>query len=226
MGAPVDRSSDAMRDEKLRLFRSMRPLEPQDIVRGQFAGYHDEPGVARNSKVETFAALRIRMDTWRWAGVPFFIRAGKRLPVKCTEVLVRLKNPPQQVFDGVEDGAVNFFRFRLSPDVVISIGARVKQPGEAMQGHPVELVAHHDTHKEKPPYERLLGDAIDGDSVLFTRDDCVEEAWRVLDPILGNKVPVHKYEPGSWGPKQADALIADAGGWNDPKLEPPAGNGK
>jgi glucose-6-phosphate 1-dehydrogenase len=227
MGAPVDRSSDAMRDEKLRLFRSMRPLSPEDVVRGQFGGYRHEPGVARNSKVETFAALRIHMDTWRWAGVPFFIRAGKRLPVKCTEVLVRLKSPPQQVFDGVQGNvAENFFRFRLSPDVEISVVARVKQPGEVMRGHPVELVAHRNIRAARAPYERLLGDAIQGDSVLFTRDDCVEEAWRVLDPILGNKVPVHKYEPGSWGPKQADALIADAGGWNDPKLEPPAGNGK
>jgi glucose-6-phosphate 1-dehydrogenase len=223
MGAPVDRSADAMRDEKLRLFRSMRALEPGDVVRGQFDGYHHEPGVARNSKVETYAALRIRMDTWRWAGVPFFIRAGKELPVKCTEVLVRLKNPPQQVFDKPHNGAVNFFRFQLSPDVVISVGARVKQPGETMRGHPVELVAHRDIRTARAPYERLLGDAIEGDSVLFTRDDCVEEAWRVLDPILGNKVPVHKYERGTWGPKQADALIADAGGWNDPVVHlPPA----
>jgi glucose-6-phosphate 1-dehydrogenase len=212
-----------MRDEKLRLFRSMRALEPGDVVRGQFDGYHHEPGVARNSKVETYAALRIRMDTWRWAGVPFFIRAGKELPVKCTEVLVRLKNPPQQVFDKPHNGAVNFFRFQLSPDVVISVGARVKQPGETMRGHPVELVAHRDIRTARAPYERLLGDAIEGDSVLFTRDDCVEEAWRVLDPILGNKVPVHKYERGTWGPKQADALIADAGGWNDPVVHlPPA----
>ncbi|MGH8191235.1 MAG: glucose-6-phosphate dehydrogenase [Rhodanobacteraceae bacterium] len=223
MGAPVDRSADAMRDEKLRLFRSMRALGPDDIVRGQFQGYRDEPGVAKKSTMETYAALRIRMDTWRWAGVPFFIRAGKRLPVKCTEVLVRLKNPPQQVFDGVDGGAVNFFRFRLSPDVVISLGARVKKPGEPMNGHPVELVAHRDTHTEMAPYERLLGDAMQGDSALFTRDDCVEEAWRVLDPILGDKVPAHKYKPGSWGPKQADALIADAGGWNDPKVRPPGG---
>lgn len=220
MDAPVDRSADAMRDEKLRLFRSMRQLEPADVVRGQFVGYLKEPGVRKGSRVETYAALRIHMDTWRWAGVPFFIRAGKELPVKCTEVLVRLKNPPQQIFDGAEHGAVNFFRFRLSPDVVISLGARVKKPGEAMEGHPVELVAHRRLHTEMAPYERLLGDAIDGDSALFTRDDCVEEAWRVLDPILGNKVQVHKYKPGSWGPKQADALIADADGWNNPKVEP------
>ncbi|MGH8124674.1 MAG: glucose-6-phosphate dehydrogenase [Rhodanobacteraceae bacterium] len=218
MGAPVDRSADAMRDEKLRLFRSMRSLRPQDVVRGQFEGYLKEDGVAKNSKVETYAALQIHMDTWRWAGVPFFIRAGKQLPVKCTEVLVRLKNPPQQVFDDPPNGAVNFYRFRLSPNVVISLGARVKEPGEAMEGHPVELVAHRDIPSEMAPYERLLGDAIGGDSALFTRDDCVEEAWRVLDPILGDKVPVHKYRPGSWGPTQADALIADAGGWNEPKF--------
>ena len=226
MGSPANRSADAMRDEKLRLFRSMRPLQPADIVRGQFDGYLKEPGVAKKSTVETFAALRIRMDTWRWAGVPFFIRAGKQLPVKCTEVLVRLKNPPQRVFDEVPNGAVNFFRFRLSPNVVISLGARVNALGEAMTGHPVELVAHRDVHTEMAPYERLLGDAMDGDSALFTRDDCVEEAWRVLDPILGDKVPVYKYKPGTWGPKEADALIADAGGWNDPVIDPtPRGKG-
>jgi glucose-6-phosphate 1-dehydrogenase len=223
MGSPANRSADAMRDEKLRLFRSMRPLQPEDIVRGQFDGYLKEPGVAKKSTVETYAALRVHMDTWRWSGVPFFIRAGKQLPLKCTEVLVRLKNPPQQVFDDVPDGAVNHFRFRLSPDVIISLGARVKAPGEAMQGHPVELVAHRNLHTEMAPYERLLGDAIDGDSALFTRDDCVEEAWRVIDPILGDKVPVHKYKPGSWGPKEADALIADAGGWNDPQVEAASG---
>ncbi|TAN00136.1 MAG: glucose-6-phosphate dehydrogenase [Rhodanobacteraceae bacterium] len=226
MGSPANRSADAMRDEKLRLFRSMRPLRPEDVVRGQFEGYLKQPGVAKKSTVETFAALRIHMDTWRWAGVPFFIRAGKQLPVKCTEVLVRLKNPPQQVFDEAPAGAVNYFKFRLSPDVIISIGARVKQLGEAMKGHPVELVAHRDVRTEMAPYERLLGDAIDGDSALFTRDDCVEEAWRVLDPILGDKVPAHKYKPGTWGPKEADALIADAGGWNDPKIDTPPKNGK
>jgi glucose-6-phosphate 1-dehydrogenase len=222
MGPPANRSADAMRDEKLRLFRSMRPLTPADVVRGQFDGYRKEPGVAKDSTVETFAALRIHMDTWRWAGVPFFIRAGKQLPVKCTEVLVRLKNPPQQVFDCPSDGAVNHFRFRLSPDVIISVGALVKEPGEAMKGQPVELVAHRHVRTAMAPYERLLGDAIDGDSVLFTRDDCVEEAWRVLDPILGDEVPVRKYKPGTWGPKEADALIAAAGGWNDPQLDSPA----
>jgi glucose-6-phosphate 1-dehydrogenase len=226
MGPPANRSADAMRDEKLRLFRSMRPLRPEDVVRGQFEGYLKEPGVAKNSTVETFAALRIHMDTWRWSGVPFFIRAGKQLPVKCTEVLVRLKNPPQQVFDDTPDGAANHFRFRLSPDVVISLGARVKEPGEVMKGLPVELVAHRHVRTAMAPYERLLGDAIDGDSALFTRDDCVEEAWRVLDPVLGNKVPVHRYKPGTWGPKQADALIADAGGWNNPRLDPPPERGK
>lgn len=220
MGPPANRDADAMRDEKLRLFRSMRPLNAGDVVRGQFDGYLKEDGVAKGSTVETFAALRIHMDTWRWAGVPFFIRAGKELPIKCTEVLVRLKNPPQQVFEDSPRRAANHFRFRLSPDVVISVGARVKAPGEAMKGHPVELVAHRDTHTEMAPYERLLGDAIDGDSALFTRDDCVEEAWRVLDPVIGDKVPVHRYKRGSWGPKQADALIADAGGWNDPVIAP------
>ncbi len=218
---PADRSADAMRDEKLRLFRSMRPLTPEDVVRGQFDGYLAEPGVNPKSTVETYAALRVYLDSWRWAGVPFFIRAGKQLPVKCTEVLVRLKNPPQRVFDEVPRGAMNHFRFRLSPNVVISFGARIKQPGEAMRGHPVELVAHRDSHTEMAPYERLLGDAVDGDSALFTRDDCVEEAWRALDPILGDTVPAHPYKPGTWGPKEADALIAGFGGWNDPRIDAP-----
>ena len=221
MGPPANRSADALRDEKLRLFRSMRPLKPEDVVRGQFDGYLKEPGVAKKSTVETFAAVRVHMDTWRWAGVPFFIRAGKQLPVKCTEVLVRLKKPPQQVFDD-SPGLANHFRFRLNPDVVISMGALVKEPGEAMKGLPVELIAHRHVRTAMAPYERLLGDAIDGDSVLFTRDDCVEEAWRVLDPILGNETPIRKYKPGTWGPKEADALIAHAGGWNDPQLDPPA----
>ncbi len=223
MGAPANRSADAIRDEKLSLFRAMRPLDPADLVRGQFAGYVSESGVAKGSTVETFAAMKLHIDSWRWAGVPFFIRAGKQLPVKCTEVLVRLKQPPQHVFDEAPDSAANHFRFRLSPDVIISLGARVKQPGEAMKGHPVELIAHRHVRDEMEPYERLLGDAIDGDSALFTRDDCVEQAWRVLDPVLGDKVPVHRYKAGSWGPKQADALIADAGGWNDPKVEPRKG---
>ncbi|HET7931844.1 MAG TPA: glucose-6-phosphate dehydrogenase [Rhodanobacteraceae bacterium] len=220
MGPPASRSADAIRDEKLQVFRSMRAMRPDDLVRGQFDGYRKEPGVAKTSTVETFAALRLHIDSWRWAGVPFVIRAGKQLPVKCTEVLVRLKHPPQRVFDDAPDSAVNCFRFRLNPDVIISLGARVKEPGEAMTGHPVELVAHRHVRDEMAPYQRLLGDAIDGDSALFTRDDCVEEAWRVLDPILGDKVPVHKYKPGSWGPKEANALVADIGGWNDPELEP------
>lgn len=226
MAPPADRSTDALRDEKLRLFRSMRPIRPEDVVRGQFTGYLKEPGVARSSTVETFAALRIQMDSWRWAGVPFFIRAGKQLPVKCTEVMVRLKKPPQRLFDDAPDARTDYFRFRLSPNVVISLGARVKEPGELMKGHPVELDAHRDIANEMAPYQRLLGDAIDGDSALFTRDDCVEEAWRVLDPVLGDKVPVRKYKPGTWGPGEANALVAGVGGWNDPVVAPPPGKRK
>ncbi len=220
MGPPANRSADAIRDEKLQVFRSMRAMRPEDLVRGQFDGYRKEAGVAKGSTVETFAALRLHIDSWRWAGVPFIIRAGKQLPVKCTEVLVRLKHPPQQVFDDAPGNEVNCFRFRLNPDVIISLGARVKDPGEAMAGHRVELVAHRHMRDEMAPYQRLLGDAIDGDSALFTRDDSVEEAWRVLAPILGDAVPVHKYKPGSWGPKEANALVADIGGWNDPVIEP------
>src|SRR5207342_65965 len=158
-------------------------------------GYRDEPGVAKDSKVETFAALRLHIDTWRWAGVPFYIRAGKNLPITTTEVVVDLKRPPLAIFDEVTARESNYFRFRLSPEVVISAGARVKKPGEAMVGEAVELIARHALEGEKSPYERLLGDAIRGDASLFTRDDGVEAAWRVVDPILRTTIPVELYEP-------------------------------
>src|SRR5947207_11695484 len=178
MDAPTGRDPDAMRAEKLRLFRAMRPVDPARIVLGQFRGYRDEPGVAPDSQVETFVALRLWIDTWRWAGVPFYIRAGKCLAVTATEVTVDLQRPPLSIFDEPEPAHSNYFRFRLSPEVVISTGARIKQPGEAMRGEAVELIAHQCPHLEKSPYERLLGDAIRGDTSLFTRDDSVEAAWR------------------------------------------------
>jgi glucose-6-phosphate 1-dehydrogenase len=191
------------------------------VVRGQFRGYRDEPGVAEGSDVETFAALRLDIDTWRWAGVPFYIRAGKCLPVTTTEVIVDLKRPPLTVFDASTSLQSNYFRFRLSPDVVISAGARVKQPGEAMHGEPVELVARHFTEAEKPPYERLLGDAIRGDAALFTSDEAVEAAWAVIDPVLGNAEPVKEYACGSWGPAAAAGIVVGAAGWHDPKPAEP-----
>jgi glucose-6-phosphate 1-dehydrogenase len=219
MDAPVGRDPDAMRAEKLRLFRAMRPLDPRLVVRGQFRGYRDEPGVAPDSQVETFVALCLHIDTWRWAGVPFYIRTGKCLPVTATQVIVDLKCPPVAIFDEIHPAQSNYFRFRLSPEVVISAGARVKRPGEEMVGDAVELVARHALVGEKSPYERLLGDAIRGDASLFTRDDGVEAAWRVVDPILHTDVPVETYEPGTWGPSSARAVVARGEDWHDPKPE-------
>ena len=219
MDAPVGRDPDAMRAEKLRLFRAMRPLDPKQVVRGQFRGYRDEPGVAADSQVETFAALCLHIDTWRWAGVPFYIRTGKCLPITATEVVVDLKCPPVAIFDAIDPAQSNYFRFRLSPEVVISEGARVKRPGEEMVGDAVELVARHSLAGEKSPYERLLGDAIRGDASLFTRDDGVEAAWRVVDPILRSAIAVAEYEPGTWGPTAARAVVAGEEGWHDPRPE-------
>jgi glucose-6-phosphate 1-dehydrogenase len=219
MDAPVGRDPESMRAEKLRLFRAMQPLDPRQVVRGQFRGYRDEPGVAADSEVETFAALCLHIDTWRWAGVPFYIRTGKHLPLTATEVIVDLKCPPVAIFDEISPEQSNYFRFRLSPDVVISAGARVKRPGEDMLGDSVELVARHALSSERSPYERLLGDAIRGDASLFTRDDGVEAAWRVVDPMFQNAGPAVEYEPGTWGPAAARGVVVSAEGWHDPRPE-------
>jgi glucose-6-phosphate 1-dehydrogenase len=219
MDAPVGRGPESMRAEKLRLLRAMRPIDPQQVVRGQFRGYRDEKGVARGSKVETFAALGLQIDTWRWAGVPFYIRAGKCLPITATEVMVDLKRPPLAVFDETRDAQSNYFRFRLGPEVVISAGARVKRAGEAMEGEPVELVARHAEGAGDSPYERLLGDALAGDASLFISDEAAEAAWRVVEPILDNASPLTEYEPGTWGPAAARAVVAGEEGWHDPKPE-------
>ena len=217
MDAPAG-GAGPVRDEKLRVIRSMRPLVPAEVVRGQFEGYRDEDGVAPDSEVETFAALRLHIDTWRWAGVPFYIRAGKRLPVTTTEVMVKLKRPPQATFD-VAPTAPNYFRFRLSPNVLLSLGARVKVHGEAMVGEAVELIARRHPGDEMMPYERLLGDALRGDASLFTSGDCVEAAWRVVDPILGKVTPVAKYKANTWGPPAAEQIVAGDDGWHNPRTE-------
>jgi glucose-6-phosphate 1-dehydrogenase len=214
MEAPAG-GPEPVRDEKLRVIRAMRPLVPAEVVRGQFQGYRDEKGVASDSQVETFAALRLHIDTWRWAGVPFYIRAGKRLPITATEVMVTLKPPPQATFDATP-AAPNYFRFRLSPDVLLSLGTRVKVAGEAMIGEAVELIARRQSGDEMTPYERLLGDALRGDATLFTSGDCIEAAWRVVDPILGTATPVAEYTPNTWGPPAADRLIAGDVGWHNP----------
>lgn len=219
MDAPVGHDPESMRAEKLRLFHAVRPLQLDQIVRGQFRGYREERGVAADSQVETFAALRLQIDTWRWAGVPFYIRAGKRMPISATEVMVKLKRPPLAIFHASSLSQSNYFRFRLSPEVVISAGALVKEPGEEMRGEATELVARYLLGGENPPYARLLSDALRGDVELFTSKESVEAAWRVIDPILGDATPVAEYEPGTWGPAAAAKIVAGEEGWHDPKPE-------
>jgi len=229
MDAPIGDDAVAIQAEKLRLFRAMRPLLPANVVRGQFRGYRDEPGVKPDSSVETYAAMRLDIDTWRWAGVPFYIRAGKCLPLTATEVTIDLKCPPMAIFDDdFENDSTgtgrrlvrsNYFRFRLGPDMVIATGARVKRPGERMRGDDVELVARHQPSRGAPPYERLLGDALRGDSSLFTRDEAVEAAWRVVDPVLDLPGPIDPYEPGTWGPASASSIVVEGDGWHDPVPE-------
>jgi glucose-6-phosphate 1-dehydrogenase len=215
MEPPVRTYHEAIRDEQAKVFRAIRPLQPDDLVRGQFRGYRKEPGVAADSQVETFGAVRLEIDSWRWEGVPFCIRAGKCLPTTTTEVLVELRRPPLAK-DFPEFG--NYIRFRLSPDVAIAIGARILRPGEEQPSlMPVELSAvHYPAGDEMDPYERLLGDAMIGDAILFAREDAVEAAWAVVEPILGNATPVNEYDPGTWGPREADRLTADVGGWHNP----------
>ena len=216
MEPPISIDADRIRDEQVKVFRAIRPLTPENVVRGQFDGYLKEPGVAPGSTVETFAAVRLEVDSWRWAGVPFFIRAGKSLPVTATEVLVDLKQPPLSRLSPEES---NYFRFRLGPKISISIGARVKRPGTDPGSIPTELVAVRDGGKaEVDAYERLLTDAMKGDATLFVREDAVEAAWRVVDGILDNVTPVHPYAPGTWGPEAASRLVAGHGRWRDPWL--------
>lgn len=216
MEAPKASDPEPLRDEKSKVFKAMRPLDPASVVRGQYRGYRQVPGVAPDSRVETFAALRLSIDSPRWQGVPFYIRAGKCLPASSTEVLVVLKRPARPFLGEVEPGQSNYFRFRLSPDVMLAIGARAKMPGEAMVGEHVELVARHYQGDEMAPYERLLGDALRGDAMLFSREDAVEAAWRVVDPVLGSATPLYEYDPGTWGPAEANGLITGDGGWHNP----------
>ena len=218
MEPPTYRGFGALQAEKLDVFRAMRPLVPDDLVRGQFVGYRDEPGVANDSDVETFCAVRLFIDSWRWAGVPWYLRSGKCLAETAAEVLVELKPPPQQLFaDSLPaSGLANYFRFRIAPNAAIALAARVKRAGEEFVGDQRELYLLDAQPNEEEPYERLLGDAMDGDGALFTREDAVEAAWAVVDPVLASHHRAHPYEPGSWGPKQADRLIAADGRWHDP----------
>jgi glucose-6-phosphate 1-dehydrogenase len=215
MDPPAEHSNEAIRDEKVRFMRSLRPLKPADVVRGQFVGYRDEAGVAEHSTVETFVAVRLRVDSWRWADVPFLIRAGKEMPVSATEVTVQLSEPPQRVFD---KGTPNRLRFQINPDLVISLDVRAKRPGEAMVGNDVSLDLDERPHDEMEPYERLLGDALKGDQALFAREDTVEAAWHIVDGILDNATPIHFYEPGTWGPSEADHLLPRGRSWLPPRV--------
>lgn len=215
MEPPARADSESMRDEKVKVLKSIRPVEAKHLVRGQFLGYRQEPGVAADSQRETFAALRLEIDSWRWAGVPFCIRAGKCLPVTCTEVIVTLQRAPK-VFPGCA-GAANYFRFRIGPEMTLAIGTTVMDAADSMVGEQTELLASHRSDgAEIDAYERVLGDAMAGDRTLFAREDYVEEAWRIVDPVLKAGTPVHAYAPGSWGPQQADEGVSPPGGWRNP----------
>ena len=217
MDASSGDDPEGIREESTRLLRAVKPLDPSHVVRGQFRGYRSEPGVAPDSSVETFVALRLYIDNWRWAGVPFYIRAGKCLPVTSTTVTVSFKRPPRETFGEVVPAFSNHLRFRLSPDVLIGLGIRVKVPGERKVGEDVELVAFQSKGDVMAPYERLLGDAMRGDAALFASEATVEAQWRVVEPILGNQTPLYFYDQGSWGPAEADQVIARDGIWYNPK---------
>jgi glucose-6-phosphate 1-dehydrogenase len=217
MEPPVGYWGESQRDERIKVLRAIQPFTGQSLVRGQFRGYREEEGVAPGSEVETFAAMQLHLNSWRWQGVPFFIRTGKCLPVTATEVMVVLKAPPQQVFDEPIPPRSNYFRFRLGPDnISIALGARSKTPGERMAGDEVELFVANQSGEAREAYDRLIGDAMSGDATLFAREDSVEAAWRIVDPILDQGGPVYRYEPGSWGPREADRMVAPYGGWYDP----------
>jgi glucose-6-phosphate 1-dehydrogenase len=214
MEPPTSLYHESVRDEKVKVFRAIPPLDPALLVRGQFKDYTREPGVAPESRVETFAALRMEIDSWRWAGVPFLIRAGKRLPLDATEVFVKLKRPPLSKLDA----GSNYFRFRLGPELCMGLGVRVKRPGPGMKPSPAELLAVRTSRgDEEGAYERLLGDALRGEPGLFVREDAVEAAWSIVEPVLGTDSPLFNYEPGSWGPAEAEKLAEEIGGWHAPQ---------
>jgi glucose-6-phosphate 1-dehydrogenase len=215
MEPPVRTDSESIRDEKVKVLRAIPPLEAQQVIRGQFRGYRTEKGVAPDSQVETFAALRVAVNSWRWQGVPFYIRAGKCLPVTCAEVVVRLRRPPT-VFPGV-NLTPNWLRLRISPEVTIALGMMVLPSGEGPAGQAAEMIASRSPRAdEMDAYEKVLGDALEGDATLFAREDYVEEAWRIVDPVLKAGTPVCEYEPGTWGPSEAEQKVLPAGGWLNP----------
>jgi glucose-6-phosphate 1-dehydrogenase len=215
MEPPVRADSETVRDEKVKVLKAIRPVEAEEVVRGQFRGYREESGVAPDSQVETFAALQLEVDSWRWKGVPFYIRAGKNLPMTCTEVVGRLRKPPAVL---PECALIrNHLRFRISPEMTIAVGTTVMGESGTLNGDPVEMIAsRHPRPDEMDAYEKVLGDAMEGNATLFARQDYVEEAWRIVDPVLQAGTPVHEYEKGTWGPDEAARQIAPPGGWHDP----------
>lgn len=218
MEPPSGRDFGAVQTEKATVFRAMRPLKPSEMVRGQYVGYRKEQDVARHSDVETYCALRLYIDSWRWDGVPWYLRSGKCLPSTASEIVVELKPPPQRLFADAttKSGASNYLRFRLSPNSAVALAARVKLAGEQFIGEQKELYLCEEQPGEETPYERLLGDAMAGDGALFTREDAVEAAWAVVNGVLKNHPKVELYKPGTWGPKKANSLIAGDGGWRNP----------
>jgi glucose-6-phosphate 1-dehydrogenase len=220
MEPPAGSGPDPLRDEKVKVFRTMRPLASTDLVRGQYVGYREEAGVAPDSDVETYAAARLFIDSWRWAGVPWYLRVGKCLAETVTETWIEFRTPPQRLFADSQQpaGRANYIRFRFAPESQIALAARVKEPGEAFIGHQRELYLCNEHPAEEAPYERLLGDALAGSGTPFTREDGVEAAWAVVEPVLDRHQPVHRYETGSWGPAAAEALTADRGGWHNPAV--------
>jgi len=221
MEAPAYRGYGAVQNEKTKVFQAILPLKPEHLVRGQYNGYRDEAGVAKSSDVETFCALKLFIDSWRWSGVPWYLRSGKFLAETAAEVLVELKPPPQRLFDDSTPavGRTNYLRFRISPGAAVALAARVKRVGKEFVGNQQELYLLDEQPGEETPYERLIEDAMAGDGALFTREDAVEAAWAVIDPVLEHHAPVRLYEKGSWGPKEADALIAPDGFWHNPQLK-------
>jgi glucose-6-phosphate 1-dehydrogenase len=217
MEPPARSDSESLRDEKVKVLKSIPPIAEKDLERGQFRGYRQEPGVAPNSQVETFAALRLEIDSWRWQGVPFFIRAGKSLPVTCTEIIVRLREAPR-IFPHCTT-VPNHLRFRINPEMTIALGTTVMDSDDKEIGQQAELLAsHRPGANEMDAYERVLGDAMSGDRTLFARQDYVEEAWRIVDPVLKKATAIHEYEPGSWGPPEVDKNVAPPGGWHNPTV--------
>ena len=217
MDPPTGEEHEAMRDQKAALLKAVRPLEPTHVVRGQYEGYQSVPGVRTGSTVETFVAVKLFIDTWRWAGVPIYIRAGKLLPVTATELIVQFKRPPRETFDELVPPSSGHVRMRISPDVNIAMGVRVKLPGERMVGEDVEMMLTEHEPRVLPPYQRLLGDAMRGLGELFGREDIVDAQWRIVEPILDNVTPVYPYQPGTWGPDEAEALIGADGPWRNPQ---------